>query len=524
MIKTVEDLDYKSKTNKSGFISEDESYPRSEYENSSSTNRASRGIVQYELYSGGGTPEVRVDLPNIASSRYPDAKIEETSSGHVLEVNDSPGAERILHKHRLGSGIDLRPDGSIIISSKKHTIRISGADEKVIIDGDCQMSVKGNLDLTVSGDMNLSVGGNMNILVGGDVQETVDGSERKRILKNEVKTVQKNKTTHVLGQCTDIRFKDYFDITKGSKNTQVKENCDFNIGGSFQLTSEKPLDISSENINIAAKAMSVISDSGTIGGDNVVFYGEEAKIDSVIEGDKLIINDIDCSNRADIGKQVNSPFYTGELFSGGLFSGTGLIINDVLRIGINGGQFNGTFRANVFVAEEGFIGNLSGNATTASSAPDGPGGRTPSISDSGFDDPDEIEKDTATINSLSFSGTVKPTSQIMNDYLSNSGKGIKRVKIDVDDVIFNKLDHTNDFSGVSSRKLTTEEVRNKLRDPANRNNEQFVGSQVIDNKLSPNFVKSAPQKIGRVESRKTIKRGNRQIGNISNSKTKKFEY
>ena len=55
--------------------------------------------------------------------------------------------------------------------------------------------------------------------------------------------------------------------------------------------------------------------------------------------------------------------------------------------------------------------------------------------------------------------------------------------------------------GVTDRPLTTGEIRSKMRDDNNRNNEDFTGKQVAENKLNPESLgKGIPSKIGRTAS------------------------
>ena len=56
--------------------------------------------------------------------------------------------------------------------------------------------------------------------------------------------------------------------------------------------------------------------------------------------------------------------------------------------------------------------------------------------------------------------------------------------------------------GVSDRPLTTSEIRSKMRDENNKNNEDFTGKQVAENKLNPESLgaKSVPAETGRTAS------------------------
>ena len=54
-----------------------------------------------------------------------------TPAGHTIEYNDTPGSERIMIRHMNGDGVNIGPDGSIIISGKR---RIDKAQEDYFLE------------------------------------------------------------------------------------------------------------------------------------------------------------------------------------------------------------------------------------------------------------------------------------------------------------------------------------------------------------------------------------------------------
>ena len=100
--------------------------------------------------------------PNDATPRTHDdeaptefQKIIRTATGHLIQIDDSDGAEMLIIKHKSGTVIELKEDETISISCNE-TISIScksltiSADEGVTIEGD--LNVEG--DLIVSNDTN----------------------------------------------------------------------------------------------------------------------------------------------------------------------------------------------------------------------------------------------------------------------------------------------------------------------------------------------------------------------------------
>jgi len=442
---------------KDGFKDPSRVFPRKQYINVASTNLAARGIIRNELYLGGGDQGISLDLNDTLSSQYPYNQVRETISGHVTEIDDTPGNERMLFKHRTGAGIELRADGTVIVSSVNNTIRISGGDEKVIVEGDGEISYNGNLTLNVSGDFDLRVGGDFNVQVSGDEDKDVRGSKRTKVHRNQESTIKKNNSAYILGTDTETVYGNKNSFIRSNLKQYIEGNTDQYTGGILTMTAEDEVVLSSPNINIGASSLTVIGDSGTFGGDEIVYYGKTAHID-----------------------RVN----TTSTHSTAMYATT----------------FHGSLNGKA---------SFAAAADQAGSAPLGPG------SGGGSQTIDNTEATNKT--------TVEVDSVIIDDYLNLSNKGVRRVSIDNSDVIRNQIDKTVDYDGISAKRLTTPEVRSKLRDPLTLANKKFVGAQIAEGKLSPAYVNSVPPSIGRtVPNEGGIKRGFTPIGNSSRGRSKRF--
>ena len=149
-------------------------YPKRDYNFGSSLNTASRGITINELDIGGGYPGLDLGIKEQRPSEFPFNQVQETPSGHVIEMDDTPGGERILIKHRKGAGVEVRADGTVIVASKQNKIEVTGGDQNTIVEGNGNLIYKGNLNLVVTGDYNVDVGGDYNINVAGDHKESIE--------------------------------------------------------------------------------------------------------------------------------------------------------------------------------------------------------------------------------------------------------------------------------------------------------------------------------------------------------------
>ena len=259
--------------NKDAYSDKGSPYPRPDYSDAPSTNAAARGAVFNKVYTGGGDTNLDLELPEPPASQYPYNQVKETVSGHIIEIDDTPGAERILYKHRLGSGVEMRHDGTVIYSSTKNTVRVIACDEKVIVDGDGELSYNGNLTLNVAGDFDLIVGGNFNITTSGDKIEDTHGSVKHNIRKSMKTIVTQHKSDFTVGDYTQTVLGNSNNIIGGGYKNIVEGNVEIYSGEQFVATAEDLLNLTSPTINIAASHLAVIATEGTIGGENVIHYG-----------------------------------------------------------------------------------------------------------------------------------------------------------------------------------------------------------------------------------------------------------
>lgn len=257
-------------------------FPRGEYHDQPSVNKIVRGDEINELDLRNGIPGVDTDLQQKVATQYPMASVNESVSGHIIEINDTPGGERILIKHNTGAGIDIKSDGTIIINSKSNKIDIVDNDHRLVVEGDGNVSYYGNLNMNVSGDYNLTVGGNYNLKVKGNWIATVVGSYKKKIQGIMSEVVIKSKSVTVIGQTINTHLANVGNFIKGTYQQMVKGRADYNHGAEVLFNAETEIDMASPKVNIAATDLSVIGAQGTVGGQNMIHYGKNMYLENTI--------------------------------------------------------------------------------------------------------------------------------------------------------------------------------------------------------------------------------------------------
>ena len=486
------DINTVSKADKDAFEDPQGVFPRREYFNIASTNLAARGLKRNNLYIGGGHVALDLGLQPYARSQYPLNQVRETISGHVTEVDDTPGGERMLFKHRTGAGVEMRPDGTVIISSTNNTIMISGGDQKVIVEGNGEVIYNGNLKLNVSGDFDLKVGGNFNITTGGDKKEQINGGYEQNVVKNHNTYVTQNKAEYVVGVSNETILDDKYTIVgansvwynEGDMNVHVgtkdPDDGSGTLTGRLTMTATNSVYLTSDNMNLNARDMTCAGDVGTIGGENIIMYNYNMYTGhSVDVGDTVTVPTIYNDTQVTSG-HMNIPVVYGDLQG----TATKAIDADTAH-----SQSYGDFHGDVGSSP----GYTAATDTTA-----------------------DIPIDTR--------ATKEMTETLANYLQHNSSIGSMNVNVDPGDVMKNNIDMNYKYGNISARKLNTAEIRSKLRDPNTLRNTSFIGSQINEGKLSETYTKQIPPKVGRVvNNTSTPNTGSRIMPNAPGGKTKRFK-
>lgn len=97
------------------------------------------------------------------AAKYPYNRVMETESGHVIELDDTPGAERVHIYHRSGSSDEFHPDGTKVSRVNADSFEIVLSDKMIYVNGDCNITSKRSINLKSGKDINIEAGGNFNV-------------------------------------------------------------------------------------------------------------------------------------------------------------------------------------------------------------------------------------------------------------------------------------------------------------------------------------------------------------------------
>lgn len=169
--------------------------------------------------------------------QYPYNNVTESESGHLLELDDTPGKERIGHTHASGTTSQIINDGSKIESiigegytvyNKNNTVYIVG-NCNLAVDGDVNMRVGGNYTIDVDGDMRTNVLGKRVTKIGGDDLTEVTGNSDTNISGSNLYKVGLSQTINVIDDQKMIVGGNQINIIEGMKETTARNGQDDHI-------------------------------------------------------------------------------------------------------------------------------------------------------------------------------------------------------------------------------------------------------------------------------------------------------
>ena len=157
-----------------GFSDPSGIYPKlqGEEETYVDTNLLSRGTntITRELDTVTSEPATKY------AAVYPNNKVTQTTSGHIIEIDDTPGAERINVRHKSGTFVEIHPNGDVV-QSNGNKYQITTGDDNVHITGVCNITVDGDTNLNVTnGNCSTTVSGNYSVNSSGNIDMSASGN------------------------------------------------------------------------------------------------------------------------------------------------------------------------------------------------------------------------------------------------------------------------------------------------------------------------------------------------------------
>ena len=259
------------------------------YEGEPTTPRAARGAFgnfsttgpfsKYGLVSQkrewmetlGGAKQAQKDTtevwmePNPAAmygARYPYNHVQQSESGHLIEVDDTPGKERLHWYHRAGTFTEIGSLGQKVtkVANEDYDIKLMNAYERVV--GSKYQSISGKLDIvSSSGYYHKIESGIFNMEVKGaasfdSTQFTVNAKDGVLINSGSGETRITGKSAHRhVGTSHDVTFGEAttqvggkYAIRSGSLNMSARGGAGISAGGGINMIATDNFQISTLNV------------------------------------------------------------------------------------------------------------------------------------------------------------------------------------------------------------------------------------------------------------------------------------
>jgi len=171
-------------------------------------------------------------------SEYPHNHVYESEAGHIREIDDTPGKERIHERHSSGSGYEIHPDGSKVTRVKQDNYTITTNDDYTHIKGtqrhttDEGVRIRVNANGVEGNNYNIEVGANANVNVEvnkGNINLTTLSPDVGDININASRDlnmqVNRNFTVSVLGNASETIIGTKDELVQG-KNTKTGSEID----------------------------------------------------------------------------------------------------------------------------------------------------------------------------------------------------------------------------------------------------------------------------------------------------------
>ena len=274
-----------------GFTDPNANYPTKEYAGISETNKLAQGdsrgtIVQEKNNNrmrGAKLPggEAWDEPASAFNGAYPYNKVTQTESGHIIEVDDTPGSERIHVYHRSGTYIEIDSNGSMVRRTKGSSYEIIDRNGKISIAGKADISINGACNIFVGNDANIEVEGDVNLTCHNDITAQAGGTfnlsavEEFNIASGNVNieayyTMNQKATTFNMHSKENMNMKSNADI-----KIQATNLYDFVSGTVFTQAAGAINIKSGENTNIQSGA-----EINLLAGNNVNLDGSQVHFNS----------------------------------------------------------------------------------------------------------------------------------------------------------------------------------------------------------------------------------------------------
>jgi len=125
------------------------------------------------------------------NAKYPYNKVTESEAGHVMEVDDTPGGERLHVSHVAGTYMEIDKTGTMRRKVVGDNYEIIVRNNNVYIKGNCNVTVEGAYNLMVKDTCDIEIAGATRVVIKDDVNVQISGDATVNV-KGDLNASAKN--------------------------------------------------------------------------------------------------------------------------------------------------------------------------------------------------------------------------------------------------------------------------------------------------------------------------------------------
>ncbi len=182
-----------------GFSDPNGVYPKDDMIGESDVNRLARGVPVDTILNKkieNQIKEVKTALSGVTwnepisyAAEYPHNHVMQSEGGHVIELDDTEGNERVGINHRTGTYTEINAEGTQINHIVGDSFHIVENNGNLYVKGKCNITVGGDSNILCQSDANIEVANNLNLQAGGnanigikkDFNVVVDGNYNLKV-------------------------------------------------------------------------------------------------------------------------------------------------------------------------------------------------------------------------------------------------------------------------------------------------------------------------------------------------------
>jgi hypothetical protein len=116
------------------------------------------------------TEPVGIEPPMAFRGQYPYVHTFKSESGHIKEIDDTPGYERLLDYHKAGTYQEIDADGRRVLKVVGDNFVVIVGSDTIYVEGNRSLQVRGNMNITCLNDVSINVGGRVEVNATEDLK------------------------------------------------------------------------------------------------------------------------------------------------------------------------------------------------------------------------------------------------------------------------------------------------------------------------------------------------------------------